>query len=174
MREVIGRTSLDPILTNGRAKVQDDTRVLMQRVLDSYNSGILIQEVQVRTAAPPPEVADAFRAVTSAKQEADSSVNQAGAERARIVQGALGYKAQVVQEAEGEAARFNQVYVQYKLAPAVTRQRLYIETMERVLRNTKKVIVDSKGAQAPIILPPDAFRPKSADQPAQPAPGAAR
>jgi membrane protease subunit HflK len=121
-------------------------------------------------------VADAFRAVTSAKQEADSSVNQAGAERARIVQGALGYKAQVVQEAEGEAARFNQVYAQYKLAPAVTRQRLYIETMERVLRNTKKVIVDSKGATAPIILPPDAFRPKSADQPApaQPAPGVAR
>ena len=67
----------------------------------------------------------------------------------------------MVQEAEGEAARFNQVYVQYKLAPAVTRQRLYIETMERVLRNTKKVIVDSKGAQAPIILPPDAFRPRT-------------
>ena len=175
MREVVGRTALDPILTNGRAKLQDDTRGLMQRVLDSYNSGILIQEVQVKSAQPPPgEVADAFRDVTSAKQEAESIANQAGAERARIVQGALGYKAQVVQEAEGEAARFNQVYLQYKLAPAVTRQRLYIETMERVLRNTKKVIVDSKGAQAPIILPPEAFRPKSADQPVQPAPGASR
>ena len=75
------------------------------------------------------------------------------------------------------AARFNQVYTQYKLAPGVTRQRLYIETMERVLKNSKKVIVDSKGAQAPIILPPDAFRPRSADQTAvspAPAPGAAR
>ena len=179
MREVVGRTSLDPILTNGRAKLQEDTRILMQRVLDSYDSGILIQEVQVRNASPPPgDVADAFREVTSAKQEAESYANQAGAERAKIVQGALGYKAQVVQEAQGEAARFNQVYAQYKLAPAVTRQRLYIETMERVLKNTRKVIVDSKGATAPIILPPDAFRPRSADQPATvspaPAPGAAR
>jgi membrane protease subunit HflK len=180
MREVVGRTALDPIISNGRAKLQDDTRVLMQRTLDTYNSGILVQEVQVKTASPPPDVADAFRDVTSAKQEAESYANQAGAEAAKIRNGALGYKAQVVNEAQGEAARFNQVYAQYKLAPGVTRQRLYIETMERVLKNTKKVIVDAKGATAPIILPPDAFRPKSADQPqaAQPqpapAPGAAR
>jgi membrane protease subunit HflK len=178
MREVVGRTALDPILTNGRAKLQDDTRNLMQRVLDSYDSGVLIQEVQVRNASPPPgEVADAFRDVTSAKQEAEATANQAGATRAQIVQQALGYKAQVVQEAQGEAARFNQVYAQYKAAPGVTRQRLYIETMERVLKNTKKVIVDSKGAQAPIILPPEAFRPRSADQPSSPSsasPGAGR
>ena len=177
MREIVGRTSLDPILTNGRAKLQDETRTLMQRVLDSYDSGILINEVQIRNASPPPDVADAFRDVTSAKQDADSLANQAKGEAAKVVQGALGYKAQVVQEAEGEAARFNQVYAQYKLAPAVTRQRLYIETMERVLKNSKKVIVDSKGATAPIILPPDAFRSRSADQTAvspAPAPGAAR
>jgi len=108
--------------------------------------------------APPDEPATA-----SAKQDADSLANQARGEAAKIVQGALGYKAQVVQEAEGEAARFNQVYAQYKLAPAVTRQRLYIETMERVLKGSKKVIVDSKGATAPIILPPDAFRPRSSE-----------
>ena len=163
MREVVGRTALDPILTNGRAKVQDETRTLMQRVLDSYHSGILVNEVQIRGAGPPPDVADAFREVTSAKQEAQSAANQARGEASKIVQGALGYKAQVVQEAQGEAARFNQVYAQYKLAPAVTRQRLYIETMERVLKGSKKVIVDSKGATAPIILPPDAFRPRSSE-----------
>jgi membrane protease subunit HflK len=162
MREVVGRTALDPILTNGRGRVQDETRVLMQKVLDSYGAGITVNEVQIRNAGPPPDVVDAFRDVASAKQDAQSLANQARAGQAKIVQDALGYKAQVVQEAEGEAARFNQVYAQYKLAPPVTRQRLYIETMERVLKNSKKVIVDSKGASAPIILPPDAFRPKEA------------
>ena len=77
------------------------------------------------------------------------------------MQAARGYSAQVVREASGEAARFNQVYDQYKLAPAVTRERLYIETMERVLARSNKVVVDSKGASAPIILPPDAFRPRT-------------
>jgi membrane protease subunit HflK len=162
MREVVGRTALDSILTNGRAKVQGDTRDLMQRVLDSYDAGIQVNEVQISTAGPPAEVVDSFRDVASAKQDADSAANKAGAEAAKIVQGALGYQSQVVQEAQGEAARFNQVYAQYKLAPAVTRQRLYIETMQRVLANSRKVIVDSKGATAPIILPPDAFRPRDA------------
>ena len=80
---------------------------------------------------------------------------------AKIRQAALGYRAQVVQEAAGEAARFNQVYAQYKLAPAVTRERLYIETMERVLSKSNKVVIDSKGASAPIILPPDVFKPRA-------------
>jgi membrane protease subunit HflK len=167
MREVVGHTALDSILTNGRAKVQGDTRDLIQKVLDSYGSGIQVNEVQISTAGPPTEVVDSFRDVASAKQEADSAANKAGGEAAKIVQGALGYQSQVVQEAQGEAARFNQVYAQYKLAPAVTRQRLYIETMQRVLANSRKVIVDSKGATAPIILPPDAFRPRDSAAAAQ-------
>jgi modulator of FtsH protease HflK len=173
MREVVGRTALDPILTNGRAAVQDQTRALMQRTLDSYDAGILVNEVQIRNAGPPPDVVDAFRDVARAKQDAESKANEARGIAAQVIQRALGYRAQVVQEAEGEAARFNQVYAQYKLAPAVTRQRLYIETMERVLRNSKKVIVDSKGASAPIILPPDAFRPRSSEQSVSPAPAPA-
>jgi membrane protease subunit HflK len=165
MREIIGRTDLDAILTNGRAKVQGETRDLMQRVLDSYDAGIQVNEVQISTAGPPTDVIDAFRDVASAKQERDSKANKARGEGAVIKQAALGYRAQVVQEAQGEAARFNQVYEQYKLAPAVTRQRLYIETMQKVLKNSRKVIVDSKGASAPIILPPDAFRPREPQTP---------
>jgi membrane protease subunit HflK len=79
---------------------------------------------------------------------------------------------QVVREAQGQAARFNQLYAQYRLAPAVTRERLYIETMQQVLSHNRKVIVDAKGATAPIILPPDAFRSSAATQDAQPAPAA--
>jgi modulator of FtsH protease HflK len=162
MREVVGKSALQPILTTGRAQVQAQTLALMQRVLDSYNAGILIDEIQIRNASPPQPVIDAFRDVATAGQNAESAANQARGRGAQIRQAALGYQAQVVQEAQGEAARFNQVYEQYKAAPAVTRQRLYIETMERVLANSNKVIIDSKGASAPIILPPDVFRPRTA------------
>jgi len=161
MREVVGKTALQPILTTGRAQVQSQTLTLMQRILDSYDAGIRIDEIQIRSADPPAEVVQAFRDVTNAKQQAESAANQARGEASRTVQAALGYQAQVVQEAQGEAARFNQIYEQYKLAPAVTRQRLYIETMQRVLTNSNKVVIDSKGASAPIILPPDVFRPRS-------------
>lgn len=158
MREVVGRTALQPILTNGRAQVQQQTQTLMQRILDSYNAGVTIDDVQIRNAGPPPPVVDAFREVATAGQDAVSATNVARGEAAKKVQEALGYKAQVVQEALGEAARFNQIYEQYRQAPAVTRQRLYLETMENVLKNSNKVIVDNKATSAPIILPPDAVR----------------
>lgn len=160
MREVVGRTDLQPILTNGQGEVQTQTAQLMQRILDGYNAGVYVDEVQIRSANSPPKVIAAFRAVAAAKQDADGTVNKARGNAAQTVQQALGYKAQVVQEAEGEAARFNQVYEQYKAAPAVTRQRLYIETMERVLSKANKVIIDNHGATAPIVLSPDTFRPK--------------
>ena len=162
MREVVGRTALQQILTTGRAQVQQQTQQLMQRTLDTYNVGVYIDEIQIRNAGPPPQVVDAFRDVATAGQDAVSATNVARGEAAKLRQEALGYRAQVVQEALGEAARFNQVYEQYRLAPAVTRQRLYLETMENVLRNSNKVIVDNKGATAPIILPPDALRPRAA------------
>ena len=160
MREVVGRTDLQPILTNGQGQVQTQTAQLMQRILDGYNAGVYVDEVQIRSANSPPKVIAAFRAVAAAKQDADGTVNKARGNAAQTVQQALGYKAQVVQEAEGEAARFNQVYEQYKAAPAVTRQRLYIETMEKVLSKANKVIIDNHGATAPIVLSPDTFRPK--------------
>lgn len=161
MREVIGKTALQPILTTGRGQVQDQAGTLAQAILDRYQAGVFIDGVQIRTANPPPPVIAAFQDVTAAGQNAESNANVALGEAAKVVQAARGYSAQVVREASGEASRFNQLYEQYKLAPAVTRERLYIETMERVLANSNKVVVDSKGASAPIILPPDVFRPRA-------------
>jgi membrane protease subunit HflK len=163
MREVVGRTALQPLISTGRKQVQDQAVVLMQQILDSYHAGIHVDEVQVRNAGPPRQVIEAFREVATAQQNAESSVNIAQGEAAKIVQAAIGYRAQVEREAEGEAARFNQVYEQYKAAPAVTRQRLYIETMKRVLARSNKVIVEGKSTSAPIILPPDVFRPREAN-----------
>ena len=160
MREVIGRTALQPIITNARGQIQSQVADLMQRVLDSYGAGVTIVEVQISGANPPPDVMNAFREVQSAQQEREAMANRARGEASQITQEAVGIRALAIQGAEGEAAAFNQVYGQYKLAPAITRQRLYIETMEKVLSKSQRIIVDNKGASAPIILPPDAFRPR--------------
>jgi modulator of FtsH protease HflK len=172
MREVIGKTALQSILTNGRGQVQIATAELMQRTLDAWGAGITVVEVQIRNANPPQEVVAAFRDVQSAQQDAESAKNEANTYRNRVIneakgdaarttQSALAYKEQSVREALGDAARFNQILTEYKRAPGVTRERLYIETMQRVLARSNKVVVDSKGASAPIILPPDAFRPRT-------------
>jgi membrane protease subunit HflK len=165
MREVIGRSELDAIISRSRGQIQIEVAALMQRILDGYGAGIIIDGVQISDAGPPKEVVDAFRDVNNASQNAESRANQARGTAAEVIQQAKGYQSQVVREAAGEAARFNQVYAQYRLAPGVTRDRLYIETMERVLTKTNKVIIDNKGASAPIILPPDVFRPRAAPQP---------
>ncbi len=165
MREVIGRSELDAIISRSRGQIQIEVAALMQRILDGYGAGIIIDGVQISDANPPKEVVDAFRDVNNASQNAESLANQARGTAAQVRNQALGYRAQVVREAAGEAARFNQVYEQYRLAPGVTRDRLYIETMERVLTKTNKVIIDNKGASAPIILPPDVFRPRPTPQP---------
>lgn len=172
MREVVGKTPLQPIISTGRGKVQLQTADLMQRTLDSWRAGISIVEVQIRSANPPPEVVAAFREVNNAQQDADSAINEANTYRnrvvneakgdaARILQGSEAYREQAVREAQGEAARFNQIYTEYRRAPGVTRDRLYIETMQRILQSSNKVVIDAKGATAPIILPPDMFRPKA-------------
>ena len=183
MREVIGKTKLQAVLTNGRAQVQIEAAELMQKMLDRYKAGVFIDAVQIRNANPPKAVIDSFRAVATAGQDAQSLVNEANTYRnrvtneakgdaSRIVQSAQGYREQIVREAQGEASRFNQIYNEYKRAPAVTRQRLYIETMERVLANSNKVVVDSKSTSAPIILPPDVFRPRTSAPRAMQAPSA--
>ena len=175
MREIVGRTALDPIISTGRARVQIDAATLMQRMLDSYSSGIVVDSVQIRDAQPPKEVVAAFQEVATAGQNAEAAINAARGEASKIRQQALGYRAQVVSEASGEAARFNQIYEQYRLAPGVTRDRLYIETMERVLSRSNKVIIDSKGASAPIVLSPDTFKARPPAAAAAPrAPGAAQ
>jgi len=173
MREVVGKTPLQSILTRGRGQVQIQAAELMQKTLDSWGSGVSVVEVQIRSANPPQEVVAAFREVANAGQDAESAINEANTYRnrvineakgdaARIVQSSQGYREQAVREAIGESARFNQIYTEYSRAPGVTRERLYLETMQRVLAKSNKVIVDAKGASAPIILPPDAFRPKAA------------
>jgi membrane protease subunit HflK len=186
MREVIGKTPLDPIFTSGRGQVQLQTADLMQKTLDRWGAGVSIVEVQIRSVNPPQDVLAAFRDTTNAQQDADSAVNEANTYRnrvineakgdaAKITQSAQGYREQAVREATGDAARFNSIYNEYRRAPGATKDRLYIETMQKVLARSNKVIVDAKGASAPIILPPDVFKPRTAPAPIQvePPPAAA-
>lgn len=179
MREVVGKTPLEAVLTRGRGQVQIQAAELMQRTLDSWGAGVNVVEVQIRTANPPQEVVAAFREVANAGQDAESAINEANTYRnrvineakgdaARITQSAEGYREQAVREAAGGAARFNQILTEYRRAPAVTRERLYIETMQRVLARSNKVVIDGKGASAPIILPPDVFRPRTNPAQARP------
>ncbi|MBN8630290.1 MAG: FtsH protease activity modulator HflK [Rhodobacterales bacterium] len=153
MRDIIARSELSPILNRDRGVIAADLRTAVQATLDSYNAGITVIRVNLQVAQPPREVIDAFRAVQAAQQErdrlekeADAYANQvtAGArgEAARLLETAEGYRAEAVNGAQGEAARFVSVYTEYVKAPEVTRRRLYIETMERVLGGMNKVILD--------------------------------
>ncbi len=182
MREVVGKTELEAILTNGRGKVQLQTADLMQKTLDRWGAGVSVVEVQIRTANPPPEVVAAFRDVSNAQQDAASAVNEGDTYRNRVVNEAKGDAAKIIQSAEGyrqksvltatgDAARFNSIYNEYRRSPQATRDRLYLETMERVLQHSNKVVISGKGVTAPVILPPDVFRPRSG--PAAPAPAPA-
>ncbi len=172
MREVIGRTQLEDVLTRGRGQVQNQTAELMQRTLDSWGAGVIVVEVQIRNVNPPKEVVAAFRDVATAQQDKESAANEANTYRnrvineakgdaAKLIQSAQGYREQSVREATGDVSRFDQIYNEYRRAPGVTKERLYIETMQRVLQNSNKVVIDGKGASAPIILPPDVFRPRT-------------
>jgi len=168
MREVIGRSDIQPILTGARQVTETAVQELMQKTLNSYGAGIDITQVQLQKVDPPKQVIDAFRDVQAARIDLDRSVNeaqtyanrvipQARGNVAKIVQAAEAYRRQTVAEATGESSRFDKIYQQYKKAPAVTRERMYLETMERVLGNSSKIIVDSKaGAQGVVpYLPLD-------------------
>jgi membrane protease subunit HflK len=172
MREVVGRSTLTDVIATGKAKVEAQSAVLMQKILDQYGAGVTVVSVQIASANPPAEVVPDFQAVQSAAQDAQSAINQATAYSNKVVneakgtaaqkeRAAEGYRQQVIAQAQGQSDAFNAVYDQYRRAPGVTRERLYLETMERVLGKSAKVIVDAKGATAPIILPPDAFRPRN-------------
>lgn len=163
MREVIGRTPLASALTEGREKVANDTKKLMQDILNSYGSGVDVVDLVLQKTAPPDQVNAAFSDVQSAKIDLDRLVNEAQAYRndvvprargdaARIVQEAEAYRQRVVLQAQGDAARFLSVYKSYKAAEDVTTRRLYIETVESVLKNANKIILD-KTATASGVLP---------------------
>ena len=163
MREVIGHTEIASALAEGRAKIETDTQKLLQEILDFYQAGITIQQVQLQKVDPPPQVIDAFRDVQSAKidftrfqNEADAYQNdvvpQAQGEAARIVQEAEAYKAQIVNQAQGDAQRFISVYNAYAKAPDVTARRLYIDTIQGILKNSNKIILD-RAASSSGVLP---------------------
>jgi membrane protease subunit HflK len=164
MREVIAASELAPILNRDRALIAATVLSLIQTTLDSYDAGVNVVRLNLDRADPPGEVIDAFREVQAAEQErdrlertADAYANQvlAGArgESAQLLEEAEAYRAQVVNEAEGEASRFLAVLTEYNLAPEVTRKRLYIETMERILGNVDKVILDTNGEGGQDVVP---------------------
>jgi membrane protease subunit HflK len=164
MREVIGRGQIQRILTADRPKIEADVQELMQGVLNGYKAGILVLQVQLQSVDPPEQVIAAFKDVTAAQQDqnrlrneaeayANRVVPEANGKAAAIVQEAEGYKLQTVAQATGQVSRFAQVYAQYKKAPEVTRERLYLETMERVLAGMDKVILDQSGGQGQGVVP---------------------
>jgi membrane protease subunit HflK len=182
MREVIGNSELDEVITRSRSQVEIATQELMQKTLDSYRGGVQIVSIQMDPAKPPEEVVDAFQDVIKAGQDQITKRNEASAyangvvpkargDAAAMVQSAEAYSTQVVREAEGDASRFTSVLNEYKRAPRVTRERLYLETMERVYGGADKVIID-RGAGAVPVLPLDQLRGKQA--PSVTAPGGQR
>jgi membrane protease subunit HflK len=172
MREVIGRLNVQLLLTGGSNVQQNGAESsgvsglvqnLMQKTLDSYDAGILVQNVQISRIRPPDEVMDSFLDVQAARSDAERAQNEAQTYANRVVPEARGraakvmqdseaYREQTVAEAKGETSRFLQIYEQYKKAPAVTRERMYLETMERILSDTNKTIIDT-GRGGPGVVP---------------------
>jgi membrane protease subunit HflK len=187
MREVIGKTPIQRVLTEGRGPIEQGTKDLMQLVLDSYRSGIVIQQVNLQKVDPPSQVIEAFRDVQAAKADRERAQNEAEAyrndiiprargEAQRMAQQAEAYKQEVTNNAQGEAARFVSVYNEYRQARDVTARRLYLETMEQILRGTNKVVIDqSKGGAGvlPYLPLPELQRARPA-QPSQQPTGATR
>ncbi|MGD9912928.1 MAG: FtsH protease activity modulator HflK [Rhizobiaceae bacterium] len=158
MREAVGRRPAQDIFRDDRQGIADTVRGIVQATLDSYGAGMTVNAISIEDVAPPREVADAFDEVQRAEQDEDRFVEeanqysnqrlgQARGEAAQIIEEAEAYKNRIVQEAEGEAQRFVSVYDEYAKAPDVTRKRLFLETMERVLRGSNKVIVEGGNGQ---------------------------
>jgi membrane protease subunit HflK len=167
MREVVGQSNIQPILTEARQKTETAVLQLIQQTLDTYQAGIQIDQVTLQKVDPPGDVIDAFRDVQAARADKERLQNEAFAyankvvpeargEAERILQAAEGFKQQTVAEAQGQTVRFLKVYDEYKKAPDVTRKRIFLETMERVFGGTDKVIIDSKSGQGVVpYLPLD-------------------
>lgn len=171
MRDIIARSELAPVLNRDRGVIASDLRAAVQGTLDSYNSGINVVRVNFNRADPPREVIDSFREVQAAQQERDRLEKEADAYANQVTAGARGeaaqlreeaeaYRAQVVNNAEGEAARFISVYNEYIKAPEVTKRRMFMETMERILGNVDKTILDQGSAGSGVVpyLPLDQLR----------------
>ncbi len=166
LRHEVGSAAMDPILTTGRAVLAEKVQIRLQDYLDRYQTGMVLTNVNIKDARPPAQVKAAFDDVQKAKQDKERFINEAEAYANAVVPEARGraqrqleeasaYKDRIIARAEGEAARFNNLYSEYKKAPAVTRERLYIEALSDVYSNTSKVLVDVKGGNNMMYLPLD-------------------
>ena len=166
VRDVIGKSPMDYVLTDGRTEIAERTRQLMQSILSDYNTGLAISELKLQYAKPPEAVKDAFDDAIKAREDEVRAKNEAEAYRndvipkargkaARDISDATAYKAQVTDEAKGDASRFEQLLAEYEKAPEVTRERLYLETLESVLANNRKVMIDVEGGNNMMYLPLD-------------------
>ncbi|MEC7551345.1 MAG: FtsH protease activity modulator HflK, partial [Pseudomonadota bacterium] len=174
MREIVGQNNIQPILTEQRQNTEDMVRDLMQSILDEYGAGITITQVKMQKVDPPAAVIDAFRDVQAARADQERARNEAQAYANRVVPEAQGeafrirreaeaYREQAVAEAEGQASRFAAVYNEYKQASDVTRQRIFLETVEKVMQRSNKIIIDQSEAGGGVIpyLPLDRLNSKT-------------
>lgn len=165
LRSRVGNTTIDEVLTVGRVKVQEETRDFLQQLMDTYESGILITAVKLQTVDAPEQVKDAFHEVVRAREDREKLINQARGyredlipkargEAQEIIRAAEAYKEERILKARGDAARFDSVLAEYRKGPRVTRQRLHLEALERVLPNVEKIILDEKGGGNVVPLLP--------------------
>jgi membrane protease subunit HflK len=166
LRHEVGSALMSDVLTSGRAELGERVKVRIQTYMDRYGTGIEVTQVNIDETAPPDAVRAAFDDVIKAREdevrvrnEANAYANQvipeARGEAQRLIEESLGYKSRVIAQARGEADRFNKLYAEYKLAPAVTRERIYLDTIESVMANSTKVMVDVEGGNNMMYLPLD-------------------
>jgi len=187
MRQVIGRSQLQFAQTEGRSRIEQEAREEIQSMLNSYGAGIRITQLQLRQSDPPVQVIADFRDVQAARADKDRRINEANGyrneilprakgEAEAIVQAAEAYRLEILNRAEGDAQRFISVYNQYTLAKDITTQRIYLETMEQILRNVNKVLIDKNGGGVVPYLPLPELRraPGGAEPSPKPVPGGTR
>jgi membrane protease subunit HflK len=166
VREIVGKSSMDFVIFEGRAEVAAQARKLMQEILDRYGTGINVSNVTMQNAQPPEQVQASFDDAVKAGQDRERQKNEGQAyandvipkargNAARLIQEAEGYRQRVIEQAEGDASRFRQIVAEYSKAPQVTRERLYLEAMQQILSNTSKVLIDQKGGNNLLYLPLD-------------------
>ncbi len=165
-REIVGKSSMDFVLYEGREEIAARAEKLMQDILDSYKTGVLISKVTMQNAQPPEQVQAAFDDAVKAKQDLERAKNEGQAyyndvvpkargTAARLTEESNGYRQRVVATAEGDASRFRQILVEYNKAPAVTRERMYLETVQQIMTSTSKVMIDAKAGGNLLFLPLD-------------------
>ncbi|MDR0769905.1 MAG: FtsH protease activity modulator HflK [Burkholderiales bacterium] len=185
IREVVGKNNMDEVLYLNQAEITSETRALMQQMLDNYATGVNVQQVALQSRQPPDRVQAAFADAVKAGQDKDRMENEGRAYAndvvpraqgvaSRLREEAIGYAVEVVQRAEGDAQRFSQQLAEYRKAPEVTRNRLYLDTMQSVMTNTGKIVIDQQSSNNLLYLPLDQLLQSAAALPALPGAAANR